>query len=195
VECNAVLAPSAFNAGEPGAAYCRGSASVGGTLQALSGYTPPVFLAASLTIRMCLALWVGGTLLVVLAAPVVFAKIPSRDMAGEVFGEILRRFEGVKHALSLALVVAVFVQLERTRGLAGQSVISGVAIFAAVATNVYLAMVVRPRLNYFRMKVGSFDQAPAEDPWRARFDRLHRRSTRVLFLGWVAAAVGLMFGP
>lgn len=146
-------------------------------------------------IRFSLALWVGGTLLVVVAAPVVFQRIASRDRAAEVFGEILRRFEAVKHVLSLLLVVAVFLQLERTRGFAGQSLVAGVAIFVAVATNVYLAMVVRPRMNYFRMKVGSFDAARPDDPWRRRFDRLHRRSVRVLVFGWVAAAVALAFGP
>lgn len=151
--------------------------------------------AVSLTIRFCLALWVGGTLLVVLAAAVIFGRISSRDVAGEVFGEILRRFEAVKHVLSVVLVVAVFVQLERTGGFAGQSVVSGIALFIAIATNVYLAMVVRPRLNYFRMKVGSFDTAAPDDPWRRRFDALHRKSTRVLVLGWIAAAVGLVFGP
>jgi hypothetical protein len=154
-----------------------------------------MFRLASLLIRLCLALWVGGTLLVVLTAPVVFGRVSSRDAAGEIFGEILRRFEAVKHVLSLLLVVAVFIQLEQTGGFAGQSVISGIAIFAAIATNVYLAMVVRPRLNYFRMKAGSFDAAPPEDPWRARFDRMHRRSVRILVIGWIAAAVGLLFGP
>lgn len=146
-------------------------------------------------IRFCLALWVGGTLVAVLSAPVVFRRIASRDTAGVVFGEILRRFEAVKHVLSLAMVVAVFLQLERTGGFAGQSVVASIAIFVAVASNVYLAMVVRPRLNYFRMKVGSFDAAAPEDPWRKRFDRLHRRSTRVLVIGWIAAAVALAFGP
>ena len=151
--------------------------------------------ATDLVIRFSLAAWVGGTLLVVLAAPVVFGRIRSRDQAGDVFGEILRRFEAVKHVLSLALVIAVFVELERTRGFAGQSVTAGVAIFVAIATNVYLAMVVRPRLLYLRMKVGSFDSAEPENPWKKRFDRLHQLSTRVLTLGWIAAAVGLAFGP
>jgi hypothetical protein len=146
-------------------------------------------------IRFSLALWVGGTLLVVLAAPIVFGRIASRDIAGAVFGEILRRFEAVKHVLSLALVVAVFVRLEQQREIAGPGVVEAIAIFAAIATNVYLAMVVRPRMNYFRMKVGSFDAASPEDPWRKRFDRLHRRSTRVLVIGWIAAAVALLLGP
>lgn len=161
--------------------------------------------AVALAIRFALALWVGGTLTVVLAAPVIFRSIPSRDTAGAVFGEILRRFEAVKQGLSLVLVIAIFVNLERGGGLVGRSVPAAVAIFLAIATNVYLAMVLRPRMNYFRMKVGSFDVAPRngapnegaapDDPWRRRFDRLHRRGTRVLVLGWIAAAAGLALWP
>jgi hypothetical protein len=146
---------------------------------------------ASQVIRFSLALWVGGTLVVVLVAPLLFREIPSRDLAGRIFGELLRRFEAVKQLLSLLLVHAVFAELEATRQLGGRRFVAGAAIFVAVATNVYLAMVVRPRLGYFRMKVGSFDETPPENPWRVRFDRLHRRSVRVLVLGWIAAAVAL----
>jgi hypothetical protein len=146
---------------------------------------------ASLIVRFALALWVGGTLVVILAAPVVFGKIASRDAAGGVFGEILRRFEIVKQVLSLALVIGVFVELEQGLVLRGPTAVGAVAIFLAIATNVYLAMVLRPRIEYFRMKVGSFDVAAPEDPWKARFDVLHRRATRVLTIGWAAASVGL----
>ncbi len=146
---------------------------------------------ASLVVRFALALWVGGTLVVVLAAPVVFGRIASRDAAGTVFGEILRRFEIVKQVLSLALVIGIFAELEQGLVLHGRAAAGAVAIFVAIATNVYLAMVLRPRIEYFRMKVGSFDSAAPDDPWKARFDGLHRRATRVLSLGWAAAAVGL----
>jgi hypothetical protein len=146
-------------------------------------------------IRFSLALWVGGTLLVVVAAPVVFGRISSRDLAGDVFGEILRRFEIVKQALSLALVIGVFVTLERGGRLEGPSIAAAVAIFLAIATNVYLAMVLRPRMGYFRDKVGSFDTAAPDDPWKSRFDRLHRRSTRVTVLGWLAACAALVLWP
>jgi hypothetical protein len=149
----------------------------------------------SLVIRLCLALWVGGTLTVVLAAPVIFREVSSRDQAGGAFGEILRRFEAVKQALSLALVIGVFVNLERGGGMAGRSVAAAVGIFLAIATNVYLAMVLRPRMNYFRMKVGSFDTCSVEDPFKLRFDRLHRRAVRVLVLGWIAAAAALILWP
>jgi len=147
----------------------------------------------SQVIRFSLAIWVGGSVLVVIAAPVVFRTVASRDQAGAAFGEILRRFEIVKQLLSLLLVIGVFVELERSGRLEGPAVVSGIAIFIAVATNVYLAMVLRPRLNYFRMKVGSFDAAGPDDPWRKRSDRLHRRSSRIFSLGALAAAVALWF--
>jgi Domain of unknown function (DUF4149) len=150
---------------------------------------------AAQVIRFSLALWVGGTLLVVIAAPVLFREIPSRDLAGRIFGELLRRFEAVKHVLSLLLVLAVFFRLEATRSLSGRVFVAGAAIFVAVATNVYLAMVVRPRLGYMREKVGSFDEASPDHPWRVRFNRLHRRSTWILVLGWIAAAVALAAEP
>ena len=151
--------------------------------------------AASLLVRFALAFWIGGTLLVALAAPVVFGKIGSRDLAGSVFGEILRRFEILKQLLSLLLVIGVFVELEQGLRLQGRSAAGAIAIFLAIATNVYLAMVLRPRMEYFRHKVGSFDAAAPEDPWKARFDRLHRRSTRIFLLGGMAAAAGLALWP
>jgi hypothetical protein len=92
-------------------------------------------------------------------------------------------------------VIAVFVELERTGRVPERGVASAIAIFLAVATNVYLAMVLRPRMKYFRMKVGSFDTAGPQDPWKAKFDRLHRRGTRVLLLGALAAAVALALRP
>jgi hypothetical protein len=147
---------------------------------------------AALVIRFSLALWVGGTLIVVIAAPLLFRDVASRDLAGRIFGELLRRFEAVKHVLSLLLVLAVFIRLEATRSLSGKAFVAGAAIFVAVATNVYLAMVARPRLGYMREKVGSFDVAPPDNPWRLRFDRLHRRSTWILLIGWISAAVALV---
>jgi uncharacterized protein DUF4149 len=147
---------------------------------------------ASRAIRLCLAVWAGGTVLVGLAAPVVFREAGSRDRAGAIFGEILRRFEAVQHVLSLVLVISVFATLEAGVRPAGGALVAAVAIFVAIAANVYTAMVLRPRMNYFRMKVGSFDSAAPDDPWRVRFDRLHRRGTRVTLLGALAAGVALV---
>jgi len=131
----------------------------------------------------------------VIAAPVVFREVASQDRAGAVFGEVLRRFEILKQVLSLVLVIGVFVTLEKGGRLVGTATVAAIGIFVAIATNVYLAMVLRPRMKYFQMKVGSFDAAIPDDPWKARFDRLHRRSSRIFSLGAIAAAVGLALWP
>jgi hypothetical protein len=157
--------------------------------------SPGVLTIVAETLRFCLAIWVGGTVLVSVAAPVVFRQVPSRDAAGAIFGEILRRFEAIKQVLSLLIVIAIFLQLEATGRLSGAAVPAGIGCFVAVATNVYLSMVVRPRMEYCRRKVGSFDAADDDNVWKRRFDVLHRRSVRVLLLGGIAAAVGLAFTP
>jgi uncharacterized membrane protein len=147
---------------------------------------------ADYTIRFSLAFWIGGTLLVILAAPVLFKMVPSRDLAGRIFGEILRRFEAVQQILSVAMVASIFLELEAAGTMpVGRRFAAGAAIFLAVATNVYLSMVLRPRINYTREKVGSFDAAPTDDVWRQRFASLHRRSAVVMTLGWVAAMAAL----
>ena len=66
----------------------------------------------------------------------------------------------------------------------------------AIATNVYLAMVLRPRMKYFRMKVGSFDAAAPDDPWKAALrPAAPARDARSSLLGWIAAAAGLALWP
>lgn len=150
-----------------------------------------MLLLAGQLIRFSLAIWVGGTLLLVLAAPAIFRTLPSRDQAGTLFDEVLRRFEIVKQVLSLVLVLSVFVEIEARGDVPRGDVLPAIAMFLAIASNVYLAMVLRPRMKYFRMKVGSFDAAAPDDPWRAKFGRLHRRSVRVLTFGWIAASVAL----
>ena len=156
--------------------------------------SPSLLAIVGQVLRFSLAIWIGGTVLVSVAAPVVFGRIASRDAAGAVFGEVLRRFEAIKQVLSLLLVVGVFLRLEATRRIDGADAAAAIAIFAAVATNVYLSMVVRPRMEYCRLKIGSFDEASPENVWKRRFDALHRRSTGLLMLGGLAAAVALAAG-
>ncbi len=73
---------------------------------------------------------------------------------------------------------------------------AAVAIFLAIATNVYLSMVLRPRMNYFRMKVGSFDSAAAGRSLApALRPAAPARRPRSCVLGWIAAAAGLVLWP
>ena len=148
-----------------------------------------------LLLRLPLALWVGATVLAVVAAPAIFRSIPSRDLAGKVFGSILRRLETLQHGLSAVLVIGIFNAVGREGQIAGRSAVTAIGSFLAIATNVYLSMVLRPRMTYYRSQAGSFDEVPEDNPWRKKFNLLHRRSTRVTGLGLVCAAAALLFAP
>jgi hypothetical protein len=146
-------------------------------------------------LRLPLGIWTGATLLSALAAPVIFASVPSRDLAGAVFGGVLKRLEAVKHVLSLLLVLGVFAAVSREGRIDGRSAVTAIGIFLAVASNVYLSMVVRPRMEYFRRQAGSFDEVPEGEPWRLKFRRLHSRSARIAAAGLACSAVALAFSP
>ncbi len=152
-------------------------------------------LSDLLLLRLPLAVWVGATLFAAIAAPAVFRRIPSRDLAGTVFGDLLRRLEAVKHALSLLLVLGVFAAVSRAGKIDERAAVTAIGIFLAVATNVYVSMVVRPRMEYYRRQVPSFDAVPEDDPWRARFRALHSRSARVVVAGLLFAGIALAFAP
>ena len=152
-------------------------------------------LADLILLRLPLAVWVGATLCAAMSAPVIFRAIPSRDLAGAVFGELLRRLEAVKHGLSLLLVLGVFSAVSRAGRVEERSAVTAIGIFLAVATNVYVSMVVRPRMEYFRRQIPSFDAAPEDDPWRRKFGALHSRSAGVVVAGLLCAGVALVFAP
>lgn len=152
-------------------------------------------LADILLLRLPLAVWVGATVFAALAAPVIFREVPSRDVAGTAFGSMLRRMEVLKHALSVVLVLGVFAAVSREGRIQGRAAVTAVGIFLAVASNVYLSMVVRPKMDYCRRQAGSFDEAPNDDPWRRKFERLHSRSTRVVTAGLLCAVAALVFAP
>jgi len=148
-----------------------------------------------LLIRLPLAIWVGGTVLAAAAAPRIFGLVPSRDVAGDVFGAILGRLGAIEHALSLLLVLGIFSAVGRDGRIAGRSAVTAVGAFLAIAGNVYTSMVLRPKMRYYRAQAGSFDLVPEDDPWRRRFAILHRRSSRVTMMGLACAVAALVFAP
>ena len=146
-------------------------------------------------LRLPLALWVGASAFAAVAAPALFREIPSRDLAGRAFGEILKRLEGLFHVLSVVLVIGVFSAVGREGRIAGRAAATAGGIFLAVATNVYASMVLRPRMAYYRAQAGSFDDVPEDNPWRKKFQSLHRRSVRVAMMGLLSAGVALLYAP
>lgn len=147
---------------------------------------------------LALALWVGGgTLVMFVVAPAVFAQAPSRKLAGDINGLIFRRFDRVVLGCLFALAAAEGVEASTgwsTRDVLRLGLESGMAT-AALASMFAIA----PRLRALRPLIDS-DKPPEEDrsPERARFGRLHGWSVMMLlaelFLGAFALALSVRLG-
>ncbi len=157
--------------------------------------SPLVTLAVVLE-RIAVATWVGGTIaLGGIVAPVLFKRLPSRGLAGETFGEILARFEIVRYVLSALLVIALFLRTEAgTLGPAGTLTARALLVAALASLSIYSGMVLAVKMQYYRSKIENFDTVPADDPWKLKFNALHRRSVRLAMLG-LMLAVALLLLP
>lgn len=128
-----------------------------------------------------LSIWVGGLAsLAFVAAPMIFRNSPSRAVAGAIFGPILRTFAWVELACALMVVASSIILAQSDpRGLRGEPL-----RLALVAVMVLLlcsyAFGVYPAVAEERSRLSGFDAIPEGDPARARFDRLHRWSTRLV---------------
>jgi hypothetical protein len=146
-------------------------------------------------IALALAVFIGGTFLAAVAAAKIFRALPSRDLAGRLFGEILDILDKAKFVAAGALLVGVLLEVQVLGSALGPRRFARDAVlFLLVASHVYAVMVVQPRMRYYREKVADFDAADQNDPWRVKFQAQHRRSTRVNVLGLVLAVAAVLLG-
>jgi uncharacterized membrane protein len=141
---------------------------------------------------MALCLWIGGTVaLGWIAAPTVFRLSPSRAVAGQVMGEIFRRFDRVKEGCCLALAVTSvlkFITWERnwnvwfgTRYL---------AILVMISTAFIGGWVIAPAMS--RLRSSSAGGSDLHPPHAEQFRKLHGASLFLTRAGLLAALVALL---
>ncbi|HET9263783.1 MAG TPA: DUF4149 domain-containing protein [Vicinamibacterales bacterium] len=149
---------------------------------------------------LAVAVWFGGLLaLGTIAAPSVFDVIDSRQiaegrvLAGDLFGEILRRFQLVGYACGAALLLSLIARAvlgPRPRFFALRAGITTLMLAAAV----YSGTVLTGRIEALRHEIGVAPSTLAgDDPRRVEFRRLHERSTGlqlVPLIGGLALLVG-----
>lgn len=146
-------------------------------------------------IALALAVWIGGTLLAAAAAAKLFGLLPSRDLAGRVFGEILHVLDRAKFVAAGALLIGVLLEVQvMGSALPGRRIARDGLLFFLIASHVYAVMVVQPRMRYYREKIGDLDTAAADDPWRLKFQAQHKRSARVNVVGLFLAVVAVILG-
>lgn len=130
---------------------------------------------------LALALWVGGiAALSWVAAPAVFKTAPSRPVAGEIFGSVLRAFGYVEMACAAVLAVSAIVLGWRSPEEGWIKATRLVLVGLMVALLMTYALGVHPAMAQERARVADFAARAEGDPARARFDRLHRWSVRLV---------------
>ena len=138
---------------------------------------------------LALALWLGGMALAgLIVAPTIFSVLGSWDpstgrvLAGDVFGQILRRVYLGGIVAGAVMLVALI--LQRIVGPRPKGTGVRVAIVAVmVGMTAYASARLQPRIETLqRQAAGPMIQLPAEDPRRAEFDRLHSLSTTLMSL-------------
>lgn len=133
---------------------------------------------------LALALWVGGLLVLGgIAAPSMFDVLATqpvadgRGLAGEIFGEALRRFHLLSYACGAVLLGAFIARAvlgPRPRWF-GLRVGLTIAMLAASA---YSGIVVSGRIEQLRTDIGAAPSTlPESDPLRVAFGRLHATSS------------------
>jgi putative copper export protein len=122
-----------------------------------------------------LALWVGGGAAIsFIVAPAVFERAGSRRLAGEIVGQVLRRFDiYVLVAGPLALLLGAL-EMAGTVGAARTLTLQLGLVAGMVGLALYSRFALTPEIRKLRDQLGDqIDQIPREDPRRRAFGRLH----------------------
>ena len=130
-------------------------------------------------ILVLVVLWVGGILFFPVVAYVSFSNLPDTHTAGTVARICLHILhqEGLIAGLLLLVLLLVEAWL-RTDG--RRSWLPGAVTLAMLGLTAFSQFSIMTRMDVDRIAVGgSIDAAPAADPHRVEFNRLHRLSENV----------------
>jgi hypothetical protein len=134
------------------------------------------------------ALWLGGMVAIALTAPVVFQVVPSRDLAGRVFGGVLARLFPLIYVCGVLILVAGAVHVARARALTRSSLARYGLVAVMLAVAVYTGVVVLGEMQTIQAALpGPIESLPLDAGPRARFDSLHKLSERLMGLDVVLA--------
>ena len=138
---------------------------------------------------LALALWLGGMALAgLVVAPTIFSVLgdwnqsTGRVLAGDVFGEILRRLYVGGGAAGVLMLLAL--TLQRVVGPRPKAYgVRAALIVVMVLLTAYAAASIQPRIEVLQAEAaGPMTQLSSEDPRRVEFDRLHSLSTSLMGL-------------
>ena len=98
--------------------------------------------------HLALVVWLGGILILVsLVAPTIFKTAASREEAGTIFGNIIRRFQTVQFVCMLAVLGTSMIKLKFWENATPPITIRYLLIFAMVILTVFHSSIVTRRLR------------------------------------------------
>jgi hypothetical protein len=136
---------------------------------------------------LALVTWLGGMIVAGGGvAPSVFSVLgqwnetTGRVLAGQVFGDVLRRFHLVAYVAAAVMFIALTVQRligPRPRAYGVRAALVGVML----GVTMYSGLMVSPRIADLQQTIeGPVNQLEVEDPRRVEFERLHGLSSMLL---------------
>ncbi len=148
------------------------------------------------TSLFALALWVGGgSAISFLVAPVVFERAGSSQRAGEIVGQVLKRFDFAALIAGAVALAASGLELAGTVGATRALALKLTLISAMVGLVLFSRWAVAPEVAQLRERLGpNLDLIPREDPLRQKLTRLHGYSVLCLLGELVCGAFALALG-
>ena len=136
---------------------------------------------------LSLGLWLGAFFFFAAAiAPLLFAVLPTRTMAGLVVGRALSSLHWLGIGCALVFLLAS-VLMALFQGGASPFRRRDLLLAAMLAITLYLQFGYQPKMLKLRDGMGIIDNVPVDDPRRVEFNRMHIWSERmegaVFFLG------------
>jgi len=151
------------------------------------------FMGVQFIHLMALSIWVGGSVMVgAIVAPTLFRRIKSRRTAGELMGEILRKFDRVILFCAAALVATGIIKYVTWENLTPWNLIRYLAILIMTAGGLYSALVISPRLNEWLSSPGEKGAETAGEGPRSDFNQLHHASVRLMMLNLICGVIALL---
>jgi uncharacterized membrane protein len=131
---------------------------------------------------LAIVVWVGGLIFFAFVlAPVAFHVLPSTHEVGTVVGATLRVLTGVGHACGLVFLFATLAVWFRSAPRGRKLLIAeALLVVLMIAATMYVQVSIIPAMERDRVAAGGdVDAAPADNPARIDFERLHPLSEKV----------------
>ncbi len=142
---------------------------------------------------LSLGVWLGASIMVFIAAPIVFEKLaPDRTKAGEVVGSILHAAAFFTMALAVVALLSEGTLFFNADSAGWRRIVPAASLVAAVLIMVVLMTYIGPKIEALRAQIGQFTPANVDSPERKAFGALHGASMGLSLLQTILVAVALV---